>query len=271
MRAVRRKLTKLYLKSKRNPTHGIRRLYLRKRAEAQKLLRGAYWNYINNLIQPPQEESNSPRSQKRFWSYIKSLRKDTTGISPLREMGSLHSAPQEKADILNRCYQSAFTVEGQGEIPDMGEQPLPSAPDITVGEEGVLNLLLKINPHKAAGPDKIPARILRECAVRISPLLTVIFQKSLDEGVVPKDWQNANVTAIFKKGDRSLASNYRPVSLTSLCCKLLEHIITSNVLCHLDQYSVLSDCQHGFRPRRSCETQLLTLSHELSLALDKRR
>ena len=78
------------------------------------------------------------------------------------------------------------------------------------------------------------------------------------------------MTAIFKKGEKFKASNYRPVSLTSICCKIQEHVITSNVLKHLDEHNILTDCQHGFRARRSCETQLLTLAQELLAGLDKK-
>ena len=85
------------------------------------------------------------------------------------------------------------------------------------------------------------------------------------------DRRSANVTAIFKKGDRFKASNYRSVSLTSLCCKLQEHIIVSNTMKHLEHYKILTDCQHGFRARRSCETQLVTLCHELADSLDKNK
>jgi ribosomal protein L34 len=85
---------------------------------------------------------------------------------------------------------------------------------------------------------------------------------------IPNDWRTANVTAIFKKGERYKASNYRPVSLTSLCCKVQEHIIVSSILKHLDAHQILTGCQHGFRARRSCETQLLTLAHELLSSLD---
>ena len=75
----------------------------------------------------------------------------------------------------------------------------------------------------------------------------------------------------LKKGDRCLASSYRPVSLTSLCCKLQEHIVVYNVLKHLERHNILTDCQHGFRAKRSCETQLLTLVHELANSLDKKQ
>ena len=82
-----------------------------------------------------------------------------------------------------------------------------------------------------------------------SPLLTIIFNKSLEQGEVPTDWRKANVTAIYKKGNKYEPSNYRPVSLTSLCCKLQEHILISNVLSHLEEHAILTDCQHGFRDR----------------------
>ena len=81
---------------------------------------------------------------------------------------------------------------------------------------------------------------------------------------MPKDWRKANVIPVFKKGEKYLASNYRPVSLTCICCKILEHIVVSNILKHLDENNILVDCQHGFRAKRSCETQLLTLAHELA-------
>ena len=143
--------------------------------------------------------------------------------------------------------------------------------DIRVTDEGVAKLLQKLNPNKATGPDTLPARILKELATEISPFLTFIYQKSLESGVIPTNWKSANITAIFKKGERYKASNYRPVSLTCICCKIQEHIITSNVLKHLDYHQILTDCQHGFRARRSCETQLLTLADELISGLDKKQ
>ena len=88
----------------------------------------------------------------------------------------------------------------------------------TFKKDGVLKLLLRTNPNKALGPDGIRARLLKECDHELAPLLTVIFNKALDEGIVPDDWKQAKVTAMYKKGDRNTAANYRPVSLTSLCC-----------------------------------------------------
>ena len=72
--------------------------------------------------------------------------------------------------------------------------------ELHVSVEGVTKLLRKVNPNKASGPDSIPARILKELADEIAPLLTTIFNKSLEQGEVPTDWRKANVTAIYKKG-----------------------------------------------------------------------
>ena len=144
-------------------------------------------------------------------------------------------------------------------------------PEISVHTDGVQKLLQRINPNKACGPDMIPAKFLKQHAENLAPILSQFFKKTLDEGAVPEDWRQANVSAIFKKGERFKASNYRPVSLTSLCCKLQEHILTSNIMRHLDKHSILTDCQHGFRERRGCETQLLTLTHELAQSLDKKK
>ena len=109
-----------------------------------------------------------------------------------------------------------------------------------------------------------------EPANELAPYFVIIFQKCLDTGRVPKDWGSANVTAIFKKGEKYRPSTYRPVSLSCICCKIQEHILTSNTVKHLDEHHILTDCQRGFRARRSCETQLFTLAEELVSGLEKR-
>ena len=85
------------------------------------------------------------------------------------------------------------------------------------------------------------------------------LQQSIDSGEIPKEWSLANICPLFKKGDRYLTCNYRPVSLTCVACKLLEHIVCSNIMSHLDHHTLLSDRQHAFRKSHSCETQLATV------------
>ena len=128
--------------------------------------------------------------------------------------------------MLSHQYKSVFTDESLGNIPQK-DNPLPKMPDIRITQNGVYKLLEILNINKAAGPDYTPTRILKDHRDIIAPILATIFQKSLNSGVIPKDWINANIVAVFKKGNKHLPSNYRPVSLTSVSCKILEHIIYS--------------------------------------------
>jgi hypothetical protein len=123
----------------------------------------------------------------------------------------------------------------------------PTINNLNIHTKGVENLLQKLKVNKASGPDDLPAYILRETAVEIAPVLTAIFNQSLKCGTLPKDWLTANIAPIFKKGNKNLAENYRPVSLTCICCKVMEHIICKHILAHLEKYDILTILQHGFR------------------------
>ena len=140
--------------------------------------------------------------------------------------------------------------------------------DIVVSNEGVTKLLKGLNPSKALGPDELHPRVLKELATELGPVFAHLSQKSLDMGEIPKEWSLANICPLYKKGDRTLACNYRPVSLTCVPCKLLEHIVCSNIMAHLDEYKLLSDRQHAFRKRHSCETQLTTVINDWAKILD---
>jgi len=114
----------------------------------------------------------------------------------------------------------------------------------------------------------IPTRLLQDFASELSPVLTLLFRASVSQATVPDDWKQALVAPIFKKGDKSSPANYRPITLTSVCCKIMEHIMHSQIMQHLDEHGILSDAQHWFRKHRSCETQLLLTLQDLSAALD---
>ena len=124
-------------------------------------------------------------------------------------------------------------------------------------------MLEKINISKAAGPDLISGRMLNMLAPKLAPIVHAIFTQSLDTGELPRDWSLANVAPIFKKGNRVLAENYRPVSLTCITCKLFDHIVCRHILDHVEDHKILTNLQHGFRSGRSCETQLNTTTHDL--------
>ena len=118
--------------------------------------------------------------QKRFWNYIKSLRKDIAGVAPFKENGRLFNAPRDKTEILSRQYLSMYTNENQDSpVPEPEGEPYPQMEDLLVSEEGLEKLLHRSNPHKASGPDMIPARLLKECCNELAPILATIFNKFL--------------------------------------------------------------------------------------------
>ena len=147
--------------------------------------------------------------------------------------------------------------------PWKGASPFSSMGDITVDRKGVAKLLDGLNVHKASGSDGLNARVLKECSNEISTILALIYNESLARGDVPDEWPQTYVSPVFKKAEKYDAANYRPVSLTCICCKTLEHILVSNINKHLALDSILADCQHGFQSQRSCETQLVQFVHNI--------
>ena len=97
---------------------------------------------------------------------------------------------------------------------------------INITTSGILTLLQNLNIHKASGPDRISTTLLKETTEVMAPILKLIFEKSLNKGDVPYDWRIANVTPVYKKGECCDPQNYRPISLTFTCCKILEHSIS---------------------------------------------
>ena len=107
------------------------------------------------------------------------------------------------------------------------------------------------------GIDGVHPLILKNCASTLSEPLSLLFKKSLRTSELPQQWKSANVTPLFKKGSRSDPSNYRPVSLISIPCKILEGTIRKQLYSHLESQKLLSAHQHGFVARKSCTTNLL--------------
>ena len=174
------------------------------------------------------------------------------------------SSAKGKAEALNQQYCSVFTSENTNHMPKMNGEPFPSIDTLTIDLDGVTKLLQEINPKKAYGPDGIHFQLLKDLSQELAPVICHIFSKSLSTGDLPDDWLTTNITAIFKKGEKCKPSNYRPVSLTSVTCKLIEHIIFRHIMAHLEEHNILSHFQHGFRSGHSCETQLLIKIEDLS-------
>ena len=162
------------------------------------------------------------------------------GVSPLKQAGKLVFDPREQAQLLNIQFHSVFSPKENISAKEFDHRcpPAPNFPkypecdDIKISNAGVEKLLFSLDPNKAWGPDGITPRLLKTVAKEITPALTLLFQNSYSSGTLPLDWRQANITPVFKKGEKYKVANYRPMSLTCIACKLMEHIVTSHIMTH---------------------------------------
>ena len=177
---------------------------------------------------------------------------------------------ETKANVLADFFTSVFTKEPEGDVPELDpiiiEEP---ASELNINQEKIAKLLRDLDTSKAPGPDGLHPHVLKVLADRIKEPLYIIFSKSLQTGCVPKLWKQGRISAIFKKGDKADPGNYRPVSLTSIVCKVFEKLVREHLLEHLTKNSLISNKQFGFLPGRSTTLQLLKVIDEWTQILDE--
>ena len=231
----------------------------------QQLTRQAFNKYMYRLI----HNSYVNGKRKRFYKHIKSLRSDHCGIPSLQKDDHTYTEGYAKAKILNDYFCSVFSQDSDSPTPVLDYESFPSIPSIELNTSGICKILQDLDPSKAPGPDHIPTKFLKLFAPELSPCLLLVYKSSLEQGVVPSAWKKALITPVFKKGVRTDPTNYRPISLTSIPCKVLEHIIYSHIMSHLEHHNILTNIQFGFRQKRSADLQLLLTVHDLALGLNK--
>ncbi|MES9884664.1 MAG: reverse transcriptase family protein, partial [Sedimenticola sp.] len=215
---------------------------------------------------------NIKNDEKCFWRYVKSKTKTKDVVGNLEgENGNLVTESSERAEILNQFFTSVFTNENIVNIPEFEDRNFESPlTDIETSEEEVRKLITKLKPGKSQGPDQINPKFLIETAETLLEPITKIFKKSLSDGEVPDIWKSANITALYKKGPKTKAENYRPISLTSVICKTLEKIVRDRIMKHMEDNNLFTKHQHGFRKGHSCATQLIEVCDKWTEELDKK-
>ena len=138
--------------------------------------------------------------------------------------------------------------------------------DFALDERNIYDSLKNLNPNKSKGPDNIDGLLLKNCAQSISYSLTILFNISFRTGSLPTEWKMANIVPVYKKGDKNCIENYKPISLTCIVSKIFEKCIRDELLSHCKD--LIYDTQHGFMPNKSCVTQLVPFSHDISLGLN---
>ena len=203
-------------------------------------------------------------NSKFFFTYAQSKAKTRTGIGPLSNGTELVQDPLEMSELLRVQYESVFT------------SPLATRPNNILEHlerETLENFHLELSDfHKAAktlrngssaGPDGIPALLIKKLIGVLAEPFKVIWTESMQTGVIPRILKRGKITPIYKGGDRMIASNYRPVTLTSHCIKMYEKIIVQKMTRYLEDNNLYNSGQHGFRGGRSCLTQLI--DHQMNI------
>lgn len=198
---------------------------------------------------------------RKFWKIIYPKESEVTP--------SLHTETgdpvpvNECPTLLNNYFTSVFTVEDLTSVPFVPDCNYAFMESISIDPDGIAKLIESLKVSTSAGIDNINSKILKNTKEISKEILCLLFNQSLSTGAIPREWKVGKVIPIYKNGDRHSACNYRPISLTSVVCKLLEHIIFSHTISHLESNNFFYKHQYGFRRGYSCEQQLLEFSHDI--------
>jgi len=204
---------------------------------------------------------------KRFWSFFRNKTKCKTLPDSLRNDSVECTEPADKARIFNAYFHSVFVNDIDVNLPTINtcNNNVLSDPWFTCDQ--VLTIMRGLDVNKASGPDGLSPFILKHCCQQLAPSLTLMFNKSMELGKVPSQWKLANVTPVFKKGEKQNVENYRPISLLCIASKIMERCVHDYIYPQIQDK--LHTLQHGFVKGRSCLTQLLKVYHNIGSILDK--
>ena len=216
---------------------------------------------------------NIKNDSKSFYAYVRSKQNVQDKVGPLEDSaGNIISQGFLMAEDLNGYFSSVFTKEDISSLPVADAKFQGAKSDylgpLVVTPELVAKKIKAMKDNKSPGVDGIPPKLLMETVEQISIPLARVFNLSLKEGVVPFEWKEANIIPLFKKGSRNKSENYRPVSLTSVICKLLERLIKDHMVEFLVKHKLLNSSQHGFLKARSCLTNMLCFLEEITKWID---
>ena len=196
---------------------------------------------------------------KPFYNYLRSKRVLKTCIGSLKKSdGTLTNDVITTAEVLADAFSSVYTVEPDGPLREECYKTRENdISDIHITFTHVERELQKLNISKSQGPDGVHPKLLKSLSASFSFVTSVtqLFKKCASSGKIPSQWKEANVTALYKKGSKRDPLNYRPVSLTSIVCKLYEKLIRRHVWNHV--VTQISEDQHGFVEKKSCLSNLL--------------
>ena len=167
-----------------------------------------------------------------FWNYVQSRRKGSNDLIVIKmDNGNVLTNEGDIAECMNEYFASVFTAENFDSFPSF-DQVIKDKDlcFIHCSPKDVSKILSELKPRKSPGPDSIQPMILKKCTGTLASSLSDVFNASLASGMLPHNWKLADITPLHKKGAKNDRKNYRPVSLTSVVCKVCEMIVRKQLV-----------------------------------------
>lgn len=257
VKRLKAKVRKAYNKRKLGVRYMDKLKHLSKQLLAEK--KRAQETYLKSIL------SKEGKCWTDFYKYVKRRRGNRENIPAIKgDNGRIITDPTEKANTLNSYYSTIFSCEDN--IPQI--QGKNASIPFEIDIKTIRRRIRAIGKNKAVGPDLIPGEIIKMGGEAMIPYLARLMEITTNNGTLPEDWKRATVVPVHKGGDRSLVTNYRPISLTSIVCKQMEHTIASYLRQVWEANDWLYEGQHGFRPGYSCESQVITVCQDIADTLD---
>ena len=208
-------------------------------------------------------------NSKQYWKTIKMLIKGECSCSDLPPIRLPHEISPSTFDNIDQCNNHYFCSisdlqDEHTELPDFDNRGRNTLTEINIQYQEILDVISLLNTNKPVGPDRINNRMLKEVMHEVTHPLCLLFNKSK----FPKDWKLAHVIPIFKSGDTSLVSNYRPIALLCTVSKIFEKVVCKYIFNFLVNNALIYKFQSGFIPGHSTSHQLIELTHESIQSLD---
>lgn len=265
---AKRRLFREYIQKK---TQGAWSQYRLQRNKVTSMLRVAKSEFVSDITHPRNTHSSTHRP--RLYKLMKALKIPPPQTIPdLTDDTSTAATDLEKGEMLNTFFisQSKQSIGNKPEELPAIHHPAVTSASLTSFRatcDITSQVLKELDPLKSPGDDNIPTRLLKECAKEIAPSLTLLFNLSFDHQEIPQDWRDATVSPLYKrKGSRSSATNYRPISLLSVVAKVQERVVHRQLYSHIAPHLPVG--QSGYRHGDGTELQLARLVHEISEARD---
>ena len=195
-------------------------------------------NKVNSILRKGKKDferetaRESKTNPKMLWYHVRKL-KTKCGVAPLladiKDKNTLKYDDKEKAEVLQNQFSSVFTRETDGTLPNLSSRTESFITNMHMSETIVKKELKSVNVNKSLGPDEIQPRLMAELANFLSEPVTLLFNKSILHGVLPKEWKEAYIFPIYKKGSKSYSEKYRQISFTCFLSKLLESFVKEKV------------------------------------------